>query len=411
MLKSFAPAVAAVVALTLGGLSMPATAADAPAKETVSRAAQKPLKAAQEAAAAKNYAEAINKANDALALGNKTAYDTYVANQMLAFAYARQGNNAAAAKALEAQLATGKVPAGEQNNIRKSLAGVAYGQKDYARAAELGMTLIRGGGGDSETYTLVAQSYYLQGKYGEAARFLGSFINDQEKRGQTPKEQSLMLLRGANEKANNNAGASDALEKLVAYYPKADYWNNLLYSLRRMQGMTDKHTLNVYRLMQATQTMRQSSDYFEMAELAVSAGNSAEAQKVLEQGATANVFTEQRDKDRSVRLLAAAKKAAAADMVSIPKLEKEAAAAKTGDVAVALGSGYLGHGDNARAVEAFTSGIAKGGLKNGTEAQILLGIAQLRNGNKGDAIRAFRGVKSDDAIFQRIAKLWTLYAS
>jgi tetratricopeptide (TPR) repeat protein len=410
MLKSFAPA-AAILALALGGFSVSSLAADAGSKETVSKAANKQLKAAQEACTAKNYALCAAKANEALAAPGKTAYDTYVSNQMLAFAYARQGNNAAAANALEAQLATGKVPAGEQAGIIKSLASVAYQQKNYAKSIELGNRLIRNGGADADTYTLVGQGYYLQGKYGEAAKFIGGYVGDVERRGSTPKEQTLILLRSAQEKANNTVGATDALEKLVTHYPKSDYWNNLLYTLRNMEGMSDKHTLNVYRLMQATQTMRQASDYFEMAELAVSAGNSAEAQKVLEAGNAATIFTEQRAKDRATRLMTAAQKAATADRVALPKLEKEAATAKTGDVDVAVGSGYLGHGDNAKAIEALTRGVTKGSLKNGAEAQILLGIAQLRANNKAEALRAFRGVKSDDAIFQRIAKLWALYAS
>jgi tetratricopeptide (TPR) repeat protein len=409
MSKSFVPALIAALALVAGSFSVATFAGEG--KETVSKAAQKQLKAAQDACTAKNYGECVAKANEAMGVGGKTAYDTYVANQLLAFAYARQGNNAAAANALEAQLATGKVPASQQSGIIKSLAGVAYNQKDYGKAIELSQRLIKNGGADSDTYTLIGQSLYLQGKNGEAARFMGNYISDVEQRGGTPKEQSIQLLRSAQEKAGNSAGAADAMEKLVAYYPKADYWNLLLYSLRRMEGLNDKHTLHVYRLMQATQTMRAGSDYMEMAELAVSAGNSAEAQKVLEQGIAANIFVEQREKDRANRMLEAAKKSAAADKATLPKQEKEAMAAKTGDSDVALGGGYLGHGENAKAVEVLSRGIAKGGLKNLAEAQILQGIGQVRNNDKASALKSFKAAKSDDPIFQRIAKLWTLYVS
>jgi tetratricopeptide (TPR) repeat protein len=409
MSKSFVPSLIAALALVAGSFSVSTYAGEG--KETVSKAAQKQLKAAQDACTAKNYGECVAKANEAMGVGGKTAYDSYVANQLLAFAYARQGNNAAAAKALEAQLETGKVPAGQQAGIIKSLAGVAYNQKDYGKAIELSQRLIKNGGADSDTYTLIGQSLYLQGKNGEAAKFMGNYISDVEQRGGTPKEQSIQLLRSAQEKAGNSAGAADAMEKLVAHYPKADYWNLLLYSLRRMEGLNDKHTLHVYRLMQATQTMRAASDYMEMAELAVSAGNSGEAQKVLEQGIAANIFVEQREKDRANRMLEAAKKAAATDKASLPKLEKEAIAAKTGEVDVALGSGYLGHGDNAKALEALARGLGKGSLKNAAEAQILQGIGQVRNNDKAGAMKSFKAAKSDDPIFQRIAKLWTLYVS
>ncbi len=132
----------------------------------------------------------------------------------------------------------------------------------------------------------------------------------------------------------------------------------------RTQGITDRQTLNVYRLMQDTKTLAQPSDYTEMAQLAIDAGTPGEAQKVLEQGFAANVFTEQRAKERNQRLLEAAKKAAATDQATLAKSEAEAKAAKTGDADVALGSAYLSYGQNDKALEALTRGIGKGGLKN-----------------------------------------------
>ena len=45
-----------------------------------------------------------------------------------------------------------------------------------------------------------------------------------------------------------------ALEKLVTYYPKPKYWKDLLYSVMRTDGSTDRQTLHVYRLMPDTKT-------------------------------------------------------------------------------------------------------------------------------------------------------------
>ncbi|MEY3712983.1 MAG: hypothetical protein RL321_603, partial [Pseudomonadota bacterium] len=46
---------------------------------------------------------------------------------------------------------------------------------------------------------------------------------------------------------------------------------------------------------------------------------------------------------------------------------------------------------------------------NVAEAQLVLGIAQLRAGNKGEAAKAFKAVKGD-ADLERVAKLWALRA-
>ena len=94
----------------------------------------------------------------------------------------------------------------------------------------------------------------------------------------------------------------------------------------RTDGITDRQTLHVYRLMQDTKTLKQPSDYTEMAQLAIEAGTPGEAQRVLEQGFAANIFTDARDEGAQQRLLEAAKKAAAADQASLAKVEAEAKA-------------------------------------------------------------------------------------
>lgn len=410
MTKSFAAAIAAAVTLAIGGYAVSPVAA-AQDKPTVSRDAAKPLKAAQDAAAAKKYDESIAAAQQALALPKATAYDKYVANQMLAFAYARKGNNAEAAKAMEAQLNSGFVSGAEKNTILKALASVAYQQKNYSKSADMGRQLIAAGGGDAETYTLVAQSYYLQEKYADAAKFLGDYVATQERAGQTPKEQSLQLISDSYGKIGNNAQSTATLEKLVRYYPKPNYWNNLLYTMMRGEGINDRHMLHIYRLMQDTGTLKQANDYTEMAQIAMDQGTPGEAVTVLEAGITAKVFEEKAAADRNQRLLEAAKKAAVADKDSLTKFEAEAKAAKTGEADIALGRGYLSYNMNEQAVEAFTRGIGKGGLKNAEEAQILLGVAQLRAKQKSAAVKTFNDVKSGDANYKRIAELWALHAS
>jgi tetratricopeptide (TPR) repeat protein len=407
MSKSLLSAIALGLVLA-GGYSVSTQAAEKP---TVSKAAQKPLKAAQDAMKAKKYDEAIARCNEALALPNKTTFDAYVSYQVLVFSYLQKKDNAEAAKAMEGQLATGLSTPAEEATINKALASIAYQQGNYAKAAEQYNKLIKSGQGDAESYTMVAQSYYLMKNYKDACKFLTEYVGDQEKRGQTPKEQTIQLYANSCEKAGDMPAATVGQEKLVMYYPKPSYWNGLLYTVLRTQGITDRQTLHVYRLMQETKTLAQASDYSEMAQLAIESGTPGEAQKVLEQGFAANIFTEQRLKERNQRLLDAAKKAAAADQVTLPKVEAEARASKTGDADVALGNAFLSYGQNDKALEALNRGIGKGGIKNLAEAQILLGIAQVRSGNKDDARKTFKSVKSDDATWSRIAKLWALDAS
>ena len=407
MSKTILSAAVAVI-LAAGALTAsPSWAGEA--KNTASKAANKQLKASSDAMNAKNWNECVAKAKEALAAEGRTAYDAFLSNQLMGFCFVKQGNTAEAAIAYEAQLQSGFLPPDQQTQITKGVMQIAYQQKDYPKAVDLGNRLIKGGGADTDVYTVVGQSLYLQKKYSETAKFMADYVGDQEKRGQQPKEQSLMLLQDSYSKAGNSSGAADALEKMVMYYPKKEYWKTLMYSLRRIQGMNDRQTLQVYRLMVANGTMEEPTDYSEMAELAVAGGNPAEAQKVLEAGIAASVFVEQRDKDRANRMLESVKKSAATDLANLPKLEKEVAGAKTGDVQAALGNAYLSFGRNQEAADALAAALAKGGLKSTADVQLTQGVALVRAGNKGEALKAFKAVKTDDMIYSRIAKLWSLY--
>lgn len=409
MARSLVPAVMAAVALALGGVAVTAGAGEA-AKPTVSAASAKTIKAAKDACDAKKFSECVAKANEALGNAKKTPFDTFVSYQLLAYAHAQTNNAAEVLKALQGQLDSGQLGPAEQNKTIKTMAGIAYQQKNYAACADYGNRLIRAGAADADTYTLVAQSYYLQNKFADTAKFLDGYVDDLERRGAVPKEQSLLLLRSAYEKMDNAEGAAATLERLVVHYPKADYWDNLLYKLRRDPKLTERQTMHVYRLMQETKTLKQPSDFAEMADVASSSGIPGEAQRVLQSGIESNVFTKPEDKARAERLMGSAKKASDADKAGLTKLEAEAAKTKTGELDYALGTSLFGHGDYAKAVAALTKGIEKGGLKNPTDAQLVLGVAQVRAGAKADAVKTFRGIKTEDPLTQRIAKLWTLYA-
>lgn len=412
MSKPHLAAIAAAFALAVGGVAVTTSvvAQEKQEKEGVSKGAAKALKAVQDAANAKKWDEALSKAQEAKALPNLTAFDKYVIAQFETQAYAAKQNYAKAAEAIEAQLDTGKGSAAEQGRNMKILTTVYYQVKNYPKAAETGLKTIKTGAADAETYTLVAQSYYLQGKYQDTVKFLNEYVSEQEKRGQSPKEQTLQLISDSYTKLNNSDGATSTLEKLVSYYPKPNYWNNLLYTLMRSEGNNDRITLNIYRLMLDTNTLKQGSDFTEMAQLAVESGTPCEAQRVLEKGVAENAFSEQREKERNARLLDTSKKACANDQAGIAKFETEAKSAAGGEADVRLGQAYLSFDQYDKAAEAIQRGISKGQLKSPEEAQILLGIAQLKQKKADDAAKAFKSVKGGDAKLTRLANLWALHA-
>jgi tetratricopeptide (TPR) repeat protein len=74
-----------------------------------------------------------------------------------------------------------------------------------------------------------------------------------------------------------------------------------------------------------------------------------------------------------------------------------------------VGIAYLGYGQYDKAVDQLQKGLDKGGLKDESQARLLLGIAQLKAGHKDDAVKSFKAVKGDP-ILERLASLWVLHS-
>lgn len=381
-------------------------AVNAQAAENVSRPMEKPLKAVQDAMAAKKWDEATAKLREAQAVSGKTAYDLYVINEFSGFINIQQGKLAEAFDLYVANVDSPYLPS--KPTRYKQLFTLAYTLKNYPAAVEYGTKAIQAGDDSDDTRTIVAQSWYLQSKWKEAATALQDLISRSERAGKHPTEQSLLLLRQCYQKLNDDSGEARVFEKLLAYYPKPDYWAVAISSLRQSVAKDDKLTLHVYRLMANVGALKRADQYAEMAQLAVEQGFPGEAQTVLEQGIAKGVFTEQRDKERNGRLLESAKKLVAGERTGLPKVETEAAASPNGELLVAAGSSYLINlGDAAKGATLIAQGITKGSLKSLNNAYIMLGLAYARSKNVAEAEKAFGKVEKSEP-YERLAKLWIL---
>ncbi|MGA0799783.1 MAG: hypothetical protein ACO3P5_04980 [Steroidobacteraceae bacterium] len=372
-----------------------------------SAAAAKTLAAAQAASKANRWAECIAKAREAQGVAGKNAYDDFISNELIGFCATRSNDFATAVKAYETNLASSFVDAKALPARNKAILQLYYSMKSYPKVIEYGQKMIKDGSADADTYLLVAQTYYQTGDNKATRDFVGKWIADQERRGQRPRENAIQMYVTACMKLKDEACTAGGFEKLVTYYPNPAGWANLMQSL--FASRNDAAAFGAYRLAMDVGAMGGASDYTEMAQRAIEMNIPAEAQKTLEAAFAKKAFTEKRDIDRNTRLLNAAKERAAASKAGVAKQERDAAAGKSGDADLAVGQVHLSLGDAASAVKAIQRGIAKGNVTNVAEAQLVLGIAQLRAGNKAEASKAFKAVKGD-ADLERVAKLWALRA-
>jgi len=388
---------AATLALSVG---TPAQA------EKVSPAIAKTLQAAQNASKARKWGECLSNLRTADAAGGKTAYDSFIINELTAFCALSSNDIATATRAYEANLGS-PFAADKIAQRTRDLTKIYFNARNYAKTVELGKSAIKSGYADSDTYLVVSQSYYQQNDFKNARDFVGSWIKDQEKRGQRPKENAIQIYVTSCMRLKDEACTAAGFEKLVTYYPNPAGWANLMQSL--FEARNEAAAFNAYRLATDVGAMRRADDYTEMAQRAIEKGLPGEAQKTLEAAFAAKVFTEKRDIDRNQRLLNSAKERAAADRASLAKQDRDAAANKSADADIRVGQAFMSYGQYPQAVAALQRGIAKGTATDPAEAQLVLGIAHLRGGNKAEAAKALRSVKGDQDM-QRIAKLWSLRA-
>lgn len=369
----------------------------------------KPLQAAQELVKAGKYREALARVREADAVGGKSAGESLVIERMRIAAASGAGDMDAAARAFEAINASDRVQDAEKLHMIESIAGGYYRARQYAQAIQWYQRYFKEGGSRAANRTLLIQAQYLWGDFASVSRELMAEIRATEKRGRTPLEDRIKLLRNAAVQQKDLAAETFALERLVSHYPKKEYWAALLARLQRKPGFSDRLVLDAYRLALATGSMSTASDFAEMAQLALQAGSPAEARQVVEQGFASGVLGSGPQAARHQRLRALVLKQMAESQKSRASDEKHALAAKDGNDLLAVGMNLVYDSDPAGGVRLMRQGLAKGGLKRPEDAKLHLAVAQLAAGEAAKAQATLKTVSGEDGT-KELARLWALHA-
>lgn len=359
----------------------------------------KPLQAAQALIAQHKYQAALVQIKKAEAVGRLNPEETSVVEQLRGLAAQGEGDTATAAAAFEKAIDTGKLAPADEQRLILAEASLAYQLKDYPKTISWAQRYQAAGGKDEAVRTLLAQAYYQSADWADTTRTL----NEQIAAGVTLAEPQLRLLADAALKQNDPAGYQVALERLVAAYPRPEYWSALIQRLRSQPDFPNRLTLDVFRLSQAVGVPSTPAQYTDTAEIALENGLPGEAKVFLDQGFTAGVLGIGPQAARQGRLRAMAAQQAAEDLKTID----QRAAAHDGPGLASAGLDYLGQGKPQRAVLLIQQGIAKGGLSHPDEAKLHLGIAYYDARQKDKALATFQAVRGGDEA--ELAKLWLLH--
>ena len=244
----------------------------------------KPLQQASDLLKAGKAKEALAKVREADAVAGKTPAEQLMIDRMKGAAAQRAGDNATAIQAFEAVFNSGKLSGPEQAQVAESLAFAYSQQKDWPRTNQWVQRAIAAGSTSAQLKQLQAYAQSQSGDYSAIAKEAQAAVAAAEQAGRKPDEGDLLRLADAQQRTGNTQGRAATLDKLLANYPKKEYWSILLGQLPRKSGFSDRFSLDLFRLRLATGNLTKTDDFMEMAQLALQAGYPAEGKAVIDKG-------------------------------------------------------------------------------------------------------------------------------
>lgn len=383
-------------------------AAPTPAKtETVRPAMGKPLNEIQELLAAKQYPQALEKINALESIENKTPYEIFAIDRMRAVVASGTNNTELLATSFEGMLKSNFLQEPEQLRLIEAMAGTYFNEKKYDLSKQWALRYLAKDNTSQPVHSLMARTMYLQNDFAGATKELKQLIAADQDAKRTPNNDNLRLLGNSYQQLKDDASYIGVLELLVTYYPKKEYWGDLIYRVERKPGFSDRLRLDLYRLLLKTNNIEDSSQFVEMAELALLAGLPLEAQQAVDAGYAANILGQGKDAAKHKQLRDKANKQAADDAKTLDAGEAAAKSSKNGTGMVNMGYNYVIRAQYDKGLALMNEGIAKGGLKAPEEAKLHLGMAYLQSGDKAKAAEIFKTVQGNDGSAD-IARLWML---
>jgi hypothetical protein len=415
-MKSFAPFAFALLAAVSGAalVGAPAVAkdkkeAEAP-KGKLSKEVQKLLVDADKATKASDFAAAKTALMAADALPTKNSYDAWYISQFLFDLGKKSNDTAMTNNAFERMAASEYLPAAytpntiNQRTVYQTLFGIEYNAKNYAKAFAWGEKYLMTNPGDGVFASDMVKLSLQAKNYAKAEEYANKSVAATKAAGGKPDEYTYTALAEIYQNTKSPK-FNQSLRDLVSAYPTPRNWKLLLGDFQLRTKMTDKASIDLYRLMYATGVLDTESEINEYAFTAFDGGLATEAQRIIEQNlASGKIRKSNADAQDTLKR---AKTALLADD-PLPKQEAKAALAKSGESDVFVGNSYLGGGNYPKAIDLLSRGIKKG-VKASASATVKLGIAQLMGGDKATAKTTFATVTGDPKQTE-LASLWTMFA-
>jgi len=370
-----------------------ARAGAAPQFKIENKALADAVNASQQAAKAGNYAEAIAKAKEADAIqGKPPQLGPLLHAQIVSWAQASKNYNEALAM-IDKMIASKE---GKQEDLLAQGWSIATQAGNTAKreayTAALGTNLT------PQARLAMASEMAKSKQYKQAIDYVQPLLQA----GQTPREDVLKFVQANYYALNDVNGRRNALEQLVLYYGKAEYWKDLLQLARNEKGLTDEQQMDIARLRLLVGDLKTQEEYQDAAQAALIAKYPGEAKNILDKANTAKVLSG----ERAGRLMKMTNDSVTADTAAIADLQTKAQA--DGTVGIRLSRTQASYGKFAEA-EASVRAAAKAKGADLEGAKVQLGHSLLGQGKRPEAATVYNSVNRNNKWYS-VARLWSLFS-
>ena len=378
---------AALTAALLLGTASVAIAQSAP---KLSTSVQKALVEAQTASKKQDYVAAMAAIEKAKAVSSRTPYDDLQINRYGMSLMVQQKDLAGAAVYGEAaaDVDPAVIPETEKSPVYTAGLQLALNAKHYDKAAKYAKALLAlPGPHDASIQAMAAQAYYLGGDYASAQAQAQKNIDTAKAAGKLPVRTDFEIIMSSQVQQKNQAAAEQTLEQLVATFNDPKDWAQMLSVSLGIKGMRDIDYVYLGRLMFATNANVPATDMQLVGSNANKQGFYGDAEQAQKKGGPAP----------DARM--------ATDRKTVPQQITQGAK-EGGEYNVKLAQALYGYGMYAEAETAARLAKTKGGVKDPTEADMVITLAQQAQGKYSEASTTLGGITAPNPAAARVQRLW-----
>lgn len=368
-------------------------------KVQLSKEARKAIVELQTAVNANDTANIPAKLAAAQAVATTTD-DKYMVAVLQTKAATSAGDLAGMRAGIDAMRASGGAETAELIARYNHLGKRYFDAKQHDQAAAAFEQTLSVDANNSDGLKMLASLRDAQGRDAEAASLMAKSIVAAKAAGRKPSENDYKFAaRVAYD--SKAAVAADITRAWLADYPTSTNWRDALRIYRDIKGLDGEEKIDVMRLARAANALVGEADYYTFVEELVTLGYLNEAKAVLNEGGAKKAI----DLNKTVFKQFGPKLAKAPSRATIDTVAKSALSGGSGKVAMEAADTLYGLGEFAAAVPLYKAAATKGGV-DANVANLRLGMALARSGDKAGATAALNAVKGPQAA---VAQYWLVW--